>query len=75
MKFTNEIKTELVNDIATLKNMLDKLADEINDIENGKAIEFISPLMQINRIDGNVKSLRAMLQDWQAEGEEYSENP
>lgn len=75
MEFSPEIKSELIDDINTLKKMLDQLASEINYIEQGKAIEFISPIMQINRIDGNVKSIRATLQDLQAEGTEYTEFP
>jgi len=66
-EFTTEVKDALCDDIETLKTMLDRLATEIRSVEKGHSIEFIAPLILIQRIEDEVKNIHRDLKDWQNE--------
>jgi hypothetical protein len=65
MEFTTEVKDEFQSQITVLKNMFDRLSKEINEIEQGNALEFIPPLMTLNSIVEEVKCMREDLRSWQ----------
>ena len=65
MQFTQETKDEFQSQITVLKNMLGRLSKEINEIEQGNALEFILPLMTLNSIVEEAECMRGDLRSWQ----------
>jgi len=75
VEFTDEVKESLLDDITTMKKMLDNLAKEINGIEKGAALEFITPVLIAGRIEDNIRILKEDLRSWENEGVEDGEFP
>ena len=65
MEFTDEYKQTMLDQINTLKKMLDTLAKDINEIETGNALEFITPLIQAGRVETEAILLHKELKEWQ----------
>ena len=75
MEFTTEVKDAFQTRITTLKNLLDIISQEINEITCGNAIEFIAPLATVIVIEENVKCMREDLRSWQDEDVDETEFP
>lgn len=75
MEFTDEVKESLLDDVATMKKMLDTLAKEINEIEKGGSLEFIIPILTAGRIEDNIRILKNDLKSWENEYVDEGEFP
>jgi len=64
MEFTDEYKQTMLDQINTLKKMLDTLAKDINEIETGNALEFIAPIIQAERVETEARLLHKDLKEW-----------
>ena len=65
VEFTTEIKDKFQSQITVLKNMLARLSKEINEIEQGNALEFSLPIMTLNSIVEEAECMREDLRSWQ----------
>lgn len=75
MEFTPEIKKEFLDEIERMKRQLDILANEINEIETGKDLEFLCPIKTAGQIEDDIHIIRNNLKEWRDEGVEYTEFP
>ena len=75
VEFTDEVKESLLDDVATMKKMLETLAKEINEIEKGGSLEFITPIITAGRIEDNIRILKNDLKSWENEYVEEGEFP
>lgn len=64
MEFTPEYKQTMLDQINTLKKMLDTLAKDINEIETGNSLEFIAPLIRAGRVETEARLLYKELKVW-----------
>jgi len=64
MEFTPEYKQTMLDQINTLKKMLDTLAKDINEIETGNSLEFIAPLIRAGRVETEARLLYKELKEW-----------
>ena len=75
VEFTTEVKDEFQEQIRILKNMLARLSKEINEIEQGNALEFSLPIMTLNSIVEEAECMREDLRSWQDEDVDETEFP